>query len=101
MDSEIEHIEGENLDCDWLKFIKFPQNITIPDAERKEIIDNYDTQKNYSRLKKISKENLIFFFIGTKIFFINKTNLPQFFKKVKIFNKKLGHKNYIRRLFST
>jgi hypothetical protein len=81
---DTENIEGEvTQECDWLKFIKLNQYITIPEEERNLIINNHDTQKNYSRLKKISNENLIFFFIGTKIFFINKTNLPKFYKKEK------------------
>ena len=84
MDNNFEHIEGENTECDWLKFTKFSQYVTIPEQERNELVNNFDNQKNFSRIKKISKENLIFFFLGTKIFFLNKKNLPKFFKKVKL-----------------
>ncbi len=78
---EIDNIEGQSIECDWLKFIKLNQYITIPEEERNLVIEEHDTQKNYSRLKKILKGNLIFFFIGTKIFFINKKNLAKFYRK--------------------
>lgn len=84
MENNFEHIEGENTECDWLKFTKFSQFTTIPEQERNELLNNFDNQRNFSRIKKISKENLILFFIGTKIFFLNKQNLSRFFKKVFI-----------------
>jgi len=78
----INFLEGDVDECDWLQFAKIKDCASIPENEQKEIINNYKSQKYYSRLCKINKANLIFFYIGNRIFFLNKSNISSIFKKV-------------------
>lgn len=83
---QIEYIEGESDECEWLQFDKLKTYAHLPANEQKELIDNFHSQKYFSRICKIEKESLIFFYIQNKIFFLNHTNIPQIFKKVTIYN---------------
>ena len=79
---EFDYEEGENQECDWLKLLKINNYVTIPDLEAEEVKNNFDNHTIFSRVKQFTENNLIFYFIGSKIFFINKSNLQKFFDKV-------------------
>jgi len=80
----INFAEGEIDECTWLQFSKIKNKVFIPETEQFEILKEYKNQKYHSRLCKLSKANLIFFYIGNKIFFLDKSNLSTIFKKVII-----------------
>lgn len=81
----IEFEEGEIDECPWLQFSKIKESILIPEKEHNDIIKEFKNQKYYSRLCKLEKANLIFFYIGNKIFFLNQSNLSTFYKNVIIY----------------
>jgi hypothetical protein len=82
----INFAQGDIDDCTWLQFSKIQNSVLIPEKEQSEVLKNFQNQKHHHRLLKLNKANLIFFYIGNKIFFLNKSNLSHIFKKVKSFS---------------
>lgn len=83
--NQIKFAEGEMDECTWLQFSKIKDSVLIPENEQKEVLKNFRSQKYHSRLLKLSKANLIFFYIGNKLFFLDKSNLSGLFKKVNFY----------------
>ncbi len=79
----INYTEGDTDECTWMQFSKIQDSVLIPEKEQSEVLKAFKNQTYHSRLLKLSKANLIFFYIGNKIFFLNKSNLSSIFKKVK------------------
>lgn len=78
----INFAEGDIDECTWIQFSKIKESAFIPENEKNEILKNYNTQKYHSRLCKLNKANIIFFYLGNKLFFLDKSNLSKIFKKV-------------------